>query len=708
MSYSGIFENILRVGIIKSVDYEKQTCSFKMYDRIESTEWTSSLLHPLSGDSFGMFCNPEPGTLVLVGWGNREQPYIVSYLPNNSLSKDLSLARNTTNILTASTGYPVLESGEIALSGKDGNEICLKKDGRIDLSFGDSSYVFDANNRATLSVALNTKLSESSFSRSGVILRDLRTQSTKEEATEEKQISAAHFRYMSEISRDPYFLPSLLTSGLSKGYIEQIRNPSYTEERKIIREFSHEYMVGTLDQEKARGSEEENFDFLFQPNNRSETDYDVLNLNVSNPNLLMESVQGTLVDIYGNLLDLNRRVINFPSDAEGRKNINERLEKLSALNRRTVKIHYELNAKKTASGEVAVDTLDGPDIKNGHSHSRWAFDVDAEGLTKVNIPASSDVGNIPLLSRHVTENLRVKNSDIGLGLDEKRPIKDISHLAFGELAGEGVAIPKEYASSDLGGTGLLKYRTAFHDIINTAPKALMGTSVAGTPGQSPFTGSVEIVGDGSFSEASDAADQSLNASAQGPFALGASFKAIQASINNTILSGDSSNDGESPNAGGRSIHMNLDGSLELNIGRDTIDHKSIVIDTSGGIVSRIGRMREESNNASVISQLDGHVFIQVGGDAVEGEEPIEQPKVKFVVKSKNGTDEILIDENQLQVRSASGKNLVLLSEQDIILGAKGKILLAAATVGVHGDWDSSTGKITTGPSRLIKQTGKEI
>jgi len=704
MGYEGVFENILRVGTVTAVDYESQICTFKMYDRVEQQEWRAALPHPAPGDGFGVFTHIEPGCLVLVGWGNREQPFIVSCVPNNSFSRDITSSVFTDNIRSDSSAYPSLREAEVAISGKDGNLIHLTNDGCIDVRFGGSCLFLDHTDKVTLATEVTTTRTESSLTRSGIILRDLRNRSTTEEETEDKQIALDHFRYLSGVSRDPFFSPVLQTSGLTKGFIEQIRNPPYTEERKIIREFGHEYMVGTIDEEKERTKEENDFSFLFQPNSRTETDYDVLNLNVENPGLLIESVQGTLVDIYGNLLDLNRNIIRFPSDEEGRKNIDKRLPQLSVLNRRSVKLHYEINSKKNVDGEVAVDVLDGPDIPNGHVHSRWSIDVDAEGLTKLNIPASSNIGNIPLLSRYVTTHLKKKTKDIDVDPNEDRPTQDILHLGFGDVGGDGVAIPEVYSPSDLAGAGLIKYRTAYHDIIYTAGKALEGQAVPGAPGQPPFDPD-GAPSEGDIGDASDAADDAPPPTAPGPSSPGESVPALQAFIDNTIPDADTT---ESPNAGGRSLHANLDGSLELNIGRDSVDHKSVVLDTSGGIVSRIGRLKDESNAASVISQLDGHVYIQVGGDAVEGEEPIETPKVRLVVKGKDSQDEITIDENRILIKGGNGKNIALLSQGDIVLGAKGKILLAGATVGIHGGFDSATGDITSGPHRLVTQKGKEI
>jgi hypothetical protein len=71
--------------------------------------------------------------------------------------------------------------------------------------------------------------------------------------------------------------------------------------------------------------------------------------------------------------------------------------------------------------------------------------------------------------------------------------------------------------------------------------------------------------------------------------------------------------GPDAKAGGRSGSINLDGSLEMNIGANTIDKQSLWLDTAGGIVANIGRDR---NARSAIVNFDGDVFIQIGGFGV--------------------------------------------------------------------------------------------
>ena len=63
-------------------------------------------------------------------------------------------------------------------------------------------------------------------------------------------------------------------------------------------------------------------------------------------------------------------------------------------------------------------------------------------------------------------------------------------------------------------------------------------------------------------------------------------------------------------AGGRSANLNFMGLVEMSIGADNFDKKSLVLDTEGSVVSWIGK---DKNNRSIITQTDGGVFVNIGG-----------------------------------------------------------------------------------------------
>lgn len=700
MEYSGSFKNILRLAAIENVNIQSQTCTVRMYDRIEDKRYTCALPQAVMGTDQGLFGYPDPGTLVLVGWGYNERPHIVSTVPNSSFSKDLTSDSNVSNVLAEAVGYPVIGPGEIALTGKLGSGLFLRNTGSLELNSSRSFLEFrsdDLMTRSDLGISYNS----ARYQVAGTVLRDLRTVSSDRESGQDKLTDLSFLDVLSQVGREPGDKVAALPTNVGKPS-QIFRNPPFNEVRHLYQEFDQSFQVGTVDQESERQRSTAQTSYISQPNSRSNTVYDVLNLSTAIPNNLAESVIGTLVDIYGNILDLNRNVIDFGDDATV-KSSPERIRYLAALGRRSIKYHFEINSKKEATGTVAADSLSGRDLPIGDSHSRWSVDVDGEGLTKINIPSSSNIGNIPLLARYVNQN---SIGTVGQELiGGNRPERDISHLAFGDTRGDGISVPDTYSPADLGTKSRLRYRSAYHDLINTAPQSLRNLPSRGAAAVGTFTSGINsAAGDGTLSGAAQAAGQAGLPSGPGLINLGGFNKAILDGLNN-LYGPDGSVAGQA-NAGGRSIHANLDGSLELNIGRDQIDHKSLVLDTSGGVLARLGRMRESSQSASLISQLDGSVFIQVGGDQVEGDDEVDDPRVRLSVVGSAGTDEIIIDKKYVKIKSTN-KNIILETTNDIILSAGGKILLMGRTVGIHGEVDVD-GNILRGPERVAAKSGKEF
>jgi hypothetical protein len=97
----------------------------------------------------------------------------------------------------------------------------------------------------------------------------------------------------------------------------------------------------------------------------------------------------------------------------------------------------------------------------------------------------------------------------------------------------------------------------------------------------------------------------------------ASIPLLTKVVSDTIkVNGEGNFDSGGPNAGGRSGSLNFDGSLEFNIGANTIDRQSLWMDLAGGTVLNIGRDR---NMRSMVMAADGDVLMQIGGIGVTGD-----------------------------------------------------------------------------------------
>jgi hypothetical protein len=123
--------------------------------------------------------------------------------------------------------------------------------------------------------------------------------------------------------------------------------------------------------------------------------------------------------------------------------------------------------------------------------------------------------------------------------------------------------------------------------------------------------------------------------------------------------------GTGANAGGRSGSINLDGSLELNIGANTIDRQSLWMDTAGGAVINLGR---DTQQRSLMMDMDGHAFIQIGGYGVQ------VPDARFTPLGQDGLLNGILD---LRVYAGGFTHIIRIDSQGIVIMSPGR-------VGIHG------------------------
>jgi hypothetical protein len=201
------------------------------------------------------------------------------------------------------------------------------------------------------------------------------------------------------------------------------------------------------------------------------------------------------------------------------------------------------------------------------------------------------------------------------------------------------------------------------------------------------------------------------------------FRAISKEIN--VLVQNKKTD-EIPNAGGRSAQINLDGSLEMSIGANTIDRVSYVLDTAGSIVHHLGR---DKSGRSAIIQTDGEIALEVGGFDFIGEstndsvdtrfvgrgksredtlelDPRQFRSGKIVIKVKRATKDgsgpeendtlLVIDETGITLKTAGRFDII--SDQDMSFVSKSKIILDAPKVQIY----KKNPKYVSRSSRIIK------
>ncbi len=429
---------------------------------------------------------------------------------------------------------------------------------------------------------------------------------------------------------DPTATANNILSGSNK-------NPPLIEHREIIYEYQYKSNIDAFSTESNKYSSSVSSTPIYATPNRRSSRADTMSLSLVAPNFLIEQIKGTVVDIFGNILDINR--IPIPVGAtiattlrnNGTTAVDSQtsFKNIQALERRGIAYHFEINARKdpTPLNQGTALTINDDNYNAKFQRSRFSFDVDKEGQFKLNVPASSESGNIPMLLRAenystfaTTDNgnpnqLWFLQSAQGISQDIfvdsfAAPMKTPSSAASGfDIAFDHGSItiqdnstqsnlgpldritqfPGGNNSSSSGNSYNIKHGTAYHDILQTC-SVQQTSDVLNYP-----TGAV------------DSPDLSYIV----PLTNIVSPIIKVGSVGATTSAGTTNG-----NAGGRSGSINLDGSIEFNIGANTVDRQSLWLDTAGGAVINLGR---DLNQRSLVMGMDGDAFIQIGGYGVSGD-----------------------------------------------------------------------------------------
>lgn len=524
---------------------------------------------------------PSIGTPIIVCQGSGSEYFFVSFLAENT---DQLPARNENELLISANPNVKItlnkESDDI-LIGSDGNRI----------------HIDTNNNYISTNFKNQFEFTQATRYVNGVVRRDLNRNSKLDQRA--KLTGDSYFEEFKVVPFDPFTTDSPVTSGSTK-------NPPFVESREMVYEFQYDSnVVDDLNESRLYDNSGIKNKSNFTLVNRRVSRSDTLSLTLASPNYLIETIKGTVVDIFGNILDLNRYPLPLGQD-QNTINASKSTDKVKSflkikeLQRKSLAYHFEINARKDLTGHNGQVTL--PDITSNEDYarnrSRFFIDIDKEGQFKLNVPASSEKGNIPLLTRY--ENYSTFGDD-----DNKNPNKFIRRTdnldIFLDSFASGKASPGDHgydyskargsiqikdgdaegAPSDRITKSPIKHGTVYHDILNTC-----------------FI----------HQHSSQYLDYQIG-------------EAIPLTVNLTdipdlknIVSTTINVSGDNANAGGRSGSLNFDGSVELNVGANTIDRQSMWVDMAGGFVGNIGRDLEL--NSAVVG-MDGNFFLQVGGFGID-------------------------------------------------------------------------------------------
>ncbi len=546
-------------------------------------------------------------------------------------------AKNTTITLAQSSGgeyhlvgfepeqthlhlVPDLRLGELLLHTTDTSKIMMDTDSNIKIG-SDAHYIhtfsgsqqYPESNLISINFQNANHFTQAYREVGGVIKRDQNPNPQAASYTGDTKLEDDSYdNIFSVIGMDPTSTSNDLITGPTK-------NPPLVEHREIVYEFKYESQVDddAAEANKYKRGGQSN-PTLFTTPNRRNSRADTMSLSLVAPNFLIEEVKGTVVDIFGNILDLNRIPIPIGLSADNTLRTNGTVAttdskqsylNIRALERKSIAFHFEINARKDPNpkNQGSDLTINDDNYNAKLQRSRFFFDIDKEGQFKLNVPASSETGNIPLLVRpenyssFATTDNGNKNqtwpvkggqpvgqdifvdsfaapqstpSSASTGFDTTFEHGSIQLIDSSNKADAG---PPDRISQYVKNAKLnIRHGTVYHDILNTC-----------TLHQKP-----ESIQNYQYGTVPNPVDTTY-------------ITALTDIVSKTIKVA-----GPEANAGGRSGSINLDGSLEMNIGANTVDRQSLWLDTAGGLVANIGRDR---NKRSAMVNFDGDVFIQIGG-----------------------------------------------------------------------------------------------
>lgn len=469
------------------------------------------------------------------------------------------------------------------------------------LQGGSKQYTQADQNLGLWSVKFDQQISFSEAHRevTGPIYRDKKANRSRG-VTDSSLTGHTYQKSLSQIGLDP-------KTKTSVSVIDD-RNPALAEHRQMFYEFvdSFGYTYDELEERLYAGEDQQKT----IPYQRKSSRTDTMSLSLDTPNYLAEVIIGTVVDIFGNILDINRAILpsgileslNLTKSEEDKNIV---FQKLKEQLRKSIAYHFEINARK--------DGLSLPDYTSTKNYatarSRFSVDIDKEGQFKMNVPASSEVGNISVLVRHENfSNLKGAESSENRGqfLRNVTNNQDVQLEPFGkgviELTSNEETLKSFSAPINRFDGERIKLGTAYHEISSVLQLHKF---------EAPYSDS----GNGGYP------DSLLNL-----------VDPVDDVVATEIIVS-----GEGSNAGGRSGTISMDGMLSLSLGANTIDRQSLWLDCAGGIVGAIGRDRFQR---SLAATLDGDVLLQVGGATISDDSRF--PSSTFNNEARDGTIDIRV------------------------------------------------------------------
>jgi hypothetical protein len=628
-------------GVIQSFDIQRKVAMVKLPLASSPTLQPIKLPVGWMGARGEVSCGyPAKGTNIFVVMGQGNEWIFVSYdQPDSTSLYDSDGIRRISTTKFRPGRWLTLVQNDVGL-------IVDPQDGVVQ---GDSTSFTQADSMLDIwssRFANEMHFTEAHREVTGTVLRDIDSDSTRN-VTGSSLTDHTYNNSLTPIGLDPSTFPSV--SAVAN------RNPALTESRKMYYEFidSFGYTYDEAEERIYAGQD------LSQPlpfqRKRSRTD--TMSLSLDQPNYLAEVIVGTVVDIYGNILDINRSIlpsgiVDSLSFRKSSDDQNVAFTNLLTQLRKSIAYHFELNARKPG-----LDLPNYSDVSDyARNRSRFFFDIDKEGQFKWNVPASSETGNVPVLVRHENfSNLKgfIDKTDRGQLLYNVTNNTDLQLEPHGKGAVSLVSTEdtlKNFAApvNRLDGS-VIKLGTGFHDISNVL-----------------FLHKV----DKPYSSSGNAGYENSLINFVSPVTDVVSSKLIVS--------------GAGANAGGRSGTISLDGMLSVSIGANTADRQSLWLDCAGGMVAAVGR---DKFNRSLAATLDGDILMQVGGPTIVDDSRF--PSVTFNNEARDGTIDIRVwNSGSFHTIRIDPQGIKIHTPQNIDIVSEGSMRFKSVNSNIYFDAES--------------------
>lgn len=646
-----------------------------------------ALLQPYSGQGWGIRAGVETDSTVFIEKDKLGKYKILGYQADDKFFSDGAGDPNHNLLYDSLPKFKVVKEGELALQSRANSVVLLDQLGNISLttSLGTSleiSKEYDSINQISVNSLIRT---EAALVKNGLVKRDLRTAKERDEdlflggllalENSELNLDTVGVDVQHTITDAIVVLkgifdpdagkPSILSLPGLKGVpkadkiVQNIKNPALTEYRIDVNEFSDG--VSSLN--------------LVEDN-------DLLKQGRLPLNLAGRFTLGTLVEANGRTPRFD--YVFGTGKAKGHGEI----WKVPGLNEIHSSVDFKVDLTKNIkdpasfgnSTQWSVASIEkfnaaiafqlllntrGADHKGNipnatSTGSLWSFQVDKEGMTKWNIPASTPLGEPHRKGRSLLWNMDGSLTQ-SIGKEENEALPSITGKAYGTTTEDqvsfiNVAKTRRDRSWTSDFEGSVEWR--------------VGADYAGQSSMIQADGSHAFYyGKNSSKEPSilnKIKTTGLTSPSKSRSRLGNSISGRTAGSVELDL-------GFNDNTNKQSIGLNTDGMISMTVGEDP-SHDSLVLNTSGNIKFKVvnGGHRFEMNSKSASNDFQNGIILQHGGPTAS----VIQIDNSGVITIRNGSF------NSNIIMSAKGDISIMNPSAKLSLALDGTISLGGAMAGI--------------------------